>query len=249
MKRDHRNDFPSLWRGSRGLRAALLLAVCTIGLQACDRTADSAPSQAGAAARVVQVDAGEPGAVVPMPEHTELAVFAAGCFWCVEEAFDQVDGVVETTSGYTGGSIPDPSYREVSSGRTGHYEAVAVRYDPTRVDYETLLATFWRNVDPTDDGGQFCDRGDSYRPAIFVSTDEQGALAAASHAALTSDAEAPQPIVVPILAAKPFYAAEDYHQDYYRKNPLRYRYYKGACGRVARLAEVWGDAPVVAATR
>ena len=170
------------------------------------------------------------------------AVFAAGCFWCVEQAFDGVEGVLATVSGYTGGHVPDPGYRAVTSGRTGHFEALEVSYDPQVVSYETLLATFWRNVDPTDDGGQFCDRGSSYRGAIFALDEDQRRSAEASRQALIDDPDAPAPIVTPVLPGAPFYAAEDYHQNYYQKNPLRYGYYKNACGRVARLAEVWGPA-------
>jgi len=170
------------------------------------------------------------------------AIFAAGCFWCVEQAFDGVDGVVSTVSGYTGGSVPAPSYRQVTAGNTGHYEALEVRFDPARVSYEDLLAVFWRNVDPTDEDGQFCDRGSSYRGAIFALDDAQRRAAQASKEALMADPDAPGPIVTPVVDAAPFYDAEDYHQDYYLKNPLRYRYYKTSCGRAARLEELWGPA-------
>lgn len=169
------------------------------------------------------------------------ATFAAGCFWCVEEAFDKVEGVVETTSGFTGGGVVDPTYEQVSTGATGHTEAVRVRYDPSAVDYETLLNTFWHNVDPTDAGGQFCDRGDQYRSGIFVHSKRQRELADASKRGLQNDPDAPAPIVTPIEDAGSFYPAEEYHQNYYRKNPLRYRYYKNACGRADRLEELWGE--------
>lgn len=169
------------------------------------------------------------------------ATFAAGCFWCVEEAFDKVEGVVETTSGFTGGGVVDPSYDQVSTGATGHTEAVRVRYDPSAVDYETLLDTFWHNVDPTDAGGQFCDRGNQYRSGIFVHDERQRELAESSKKALQEDPDAPSPIVTPIEDAGPFYAAEEYHQNYYQKNPLRYRFYKTACGRAGRLEELWGE--------
>lgn len=168
------------------------------------------------------------------------ATFAAGCFWCVEEAFDKVEGVVETTSGFTGGDVVDPSYDQVSTGATGHTEALRVRYDSSAVDYETLLDTFWHSVDPTDAGGQFCDRGNQYRSGIFVHDERQRELAEASKQALQKDPGAPSPIVTPIEEAGPFYPAEEYHQGYYRKNPLRYRFYKTACGRAARLEELWG---------
>lgn len=169
------------------------------------------------------------------------ATFAAGCFWCVEEAFDKVEGVVETTSGFTGGGVVDPTYEQVSTGATGHTEALQVRYDPSVVDYETLLETFWHNVDPTDAGGQFCDRGNQYRSGIFVHNERQRKLAEASKKALMEDTNAPSPIVTPIEDAGPFYPAEEYHQNYHRKNTLRYRFYKAACGRAKRLEELWGE--------
>ena len=168
----------------------------------------------------------------------EVATFAGGCFWCMEEAFDAVLGVEATISGYTGGSIEDPGYEQVSSGRTGHLEAVNVFFDPEVVSFAEVLQTFWRNVDPTDDGGQFCDRGSQYVSAIFVRNERQRALAEASKRAL----EAERRIVTPILPATTFWPAEEYHQDYYTKNPVRYRFYKFNCGRKARLEEVWGEA-------
>ena len=170
-----------------------------------------------------------------------VAVFAAGCFWCVEEAFDSVRGVVITTSGYIGGHVKNPDYRAVTSGRTGHTEALQVHYDPERIRYEDLLTVFWRNVDATDAGGQFCDRGSQYRSGIFYLNDEQKAAAEASKSALENDPAAPKPIVTEITPAGQFYPAEDYHQDYYQKNPIRYKFYKKACGRAARLEELWGD--------
>lgn len=172
----------------------------------------------------------------------ETAVFAAGCFWCVEEAFDAAPGVVATESGFIGGHLADPSYRQVVSGGTGHTEAVKVSYDPRQVDYASLLEVFWRNVDPTDAKGQFCDRGPSYRGGIFYSDAEQEALARASKQALIDAPDAPKPIVTEITAASEFYPAEDYHQNYYQRNPLRYSYYKTSCGRTARLEELWGPA-------
>jgi peptide-methionine (S)-S-oxide reductase len=169
------------------------------------------------------------------------AVFAGGCFWCMEGPFDALDGVLSTTSGYTGGSVPDPSYDRVSAGTTGHVEAVRVLYDPKRVDYAKLLDVFWRNVDPLDAGGQFCDRGSQYASAIFVADAAERKAAEASKQQLAARFEAS--IATDIRSAGPFYAAEAYHQDYYRKNPLRYRYYRGGCGRDARLEKVWGAAP------
>jgi peptide-methionine (S)-S-oxide reductase len=180
-------------------------------------------------------------ASVPEPMQVETAVFAGGCFWCVEEAFDEVEGVLATTSGYTGGDVENPSYEQVSAGGTGHYEAVRVRYDPERVSYDTLLEAFWHNIDPTDPDGQFCDQGSSYRSAIFWRTPAQREQAEASKAALEQDPDAPSPVTTEILRAGAFYEAEDYHQDYYRKNPLRYRFYKTACGRQGRLEELWGE--------
>jgi len=168
------------------------------------------------------------------------ALFAGGCFWCVEEAFDGVAGVVETTSGYTGGHVEDPSYRQVTAGGTGHYEAVEVRYDPARVSYAELLEVFWRNVDPTDADGQFCDRGPSYRTAVFAVDAEQRARAEASKAALAAKRDFA--VITPVLDASAFYPAEDYHQDYHQRNPARYKLYKWRCGRPARLEELWGEA-------
>jgi peptide-methionine (S)-S-oxide reductase len=173
------------------------------------------------------------------PDDTlEVATFAGGCFWCMEEAFDEVRGVVTTTSGYTGGRLDDPTYEQVSSGGSGHFEAVLVVFDPKVVSFADLLGTFWHNVDPTDDGGQFCDRGGQYRSAIFVRNDRQRELAEASKRRIES--ERTFGVVTGILDATTFWPAEDYHQDYYRKNPIRYRFYKFNCGRKARLEEVWG---------
>jgi methionine-S-sulfoxide reductase len=172
-----------------------------------------------------------------------LATFAGGCFWCMEPPYDKLEGVLATTSGYTGGDKVDPSYQEVSAGGTGHAEAVQVTYDPAKVSYERLLEVFWRNVDPLDAGGQFCDRGSQYRTAIFVHDEEQRRLAEASKQALESSGRFQQPIVTEIVAAGAFYPAEDYHQDYYEKNPIRYKFYRWNCGRDQRLAQLWGEAP------
>ena len=172
-------------------------------------------------------------------QQLEKAVFAGGCFWCVESDFDKVPGVVSTVSGYTGGKTKDPTYRQVTAGGTGHYEAVEITYDPAKVSYEMLLAAFWRSVDPTDDGGQFCDRGQSYETAVFVANDKERALAEASKTAAQKLLD--KPIVTPILAAGPFHEAEDYHQDYYKNNPLRYRYYRFSCGRDRTVKDLWGE--------
>jgi peptide-methionine (S)-S-oxide reductase len=168
----------------------------------------------------------------------KTAIFAGGCFWCVEEVFDKVEGVVETTSGYTGGIQPNPTYEQVSTNTTGHAEAVRVKYDPARVTYAQLLDAFWLNVDPFDAGGQFCDRGSSYRSAIFVMDDEEEKLAKDSKEKIA--AQFKREIATEIVRATPFYSAEGYHQDYYTKNPLRYTFYKWNCGRAQRLEEIWG---------
>jgi peptide-methionine (S)-S-oxide reductase len=181
------------------------------------------------------------GAIQP---DTATAIFAGGCFWCVEEAFDQVDGVIATRSGYTGGHVRNPTYSQVSSGGTGHTEAVEVIYDPSKVSYERLLRTFWRNIDPLDAAGQFCDRGEQYRSAIFPLTPEQQRLAEASKQQVAT--RLGRPVATTIAPARPFYAAEEYHQDYYRKNPLRYKIYKWNCGRAQRLERIWGSAPEAA---
>jgi peptide-methionine (S)-S-oxide reductase len=169
------------------------------------------------------------------------AIFAGGCFWCMEEVYDPVPGVVDTTSGYTGGRTENPTYREVTFGDTGHYEAVRVTYDPSQVTYQELLDTFWVNVDPFDARGQFCDKGSSYLSAIFVADEEERRLAEASKEAV--EARFDEAVATEVLAAAPFYEAEEYHQDYYQKNPLQYRFYKWNCGRAQRLEEIWGDTP------
>ncbi len=176
------------------------------------------------------------------PGNTETAIFAAGCFWCVEEAYEKVPGVVSAVSGYTGGKLANPTYEQVSTGRTGHYEAVQITYEPAKVSYRQLVDWFWRNVDPHDADGQFCDKGPHYRGAIFYQGDAQKAVAEESKAALAASGQLKQPIVTEILPAGPFYAAEDYHQDYYKKNSNRYQFYKHGCRRVQRLEQVWGKA-------
>jgi len=166
-------------------------------------------------------------------------ILAGGCFWCVESDFDQIPGVLETTSGYTGGTLENPTYRDVTSGGSGHYEAVKIDYDPSVVSYEQLLTAFWSSVDPTDDGGQFCDRGQSYATAVFVADEDERALAESSK--MTAEEALGQTIVTPIEDAATFYPAEDYHQDYYLTNPIRYKFYRLSCGRNQRVEEVWGD--------
>ena len=172
-------------------------------------------------------------------QELQKAVFAGGCFWCVESDFDQIPGVVATVSGFTGGTTSDPSYPQVTAGGTGHYEAVEITYDSSTVRYEELLTAFWHSVDPTDGGGQFCDRGKSYETAVFVANELERSVAEASKAAAQEMID--NPIVTPILATGPFYAAEEYHQDYYTKNPIRYKFYRWNCGRNQRVEEVWGE--------
>ena len=178
------------------------------------------------------------------PDGHVAAVFAGGCFWCMEHPYDAVDGVIATISGYTGGTVANPTYRQVTRGNTGHYEAVLVVYDPGVVSYEELLDVFWVNIDPLDAGGQFCDRGASYRTALFYGDAEQRRLAEASRRALDESGRLGAPVVTEILSASEFYVAEEFHQDYYLKNPIRYRTYRTGCGRDARLRQLWGaDAP------
>ncbi len=181
-------------------------------------------------------------AMVVSPVQAEQAIFASGCFWCTESDFEKVEGVREAVSGYIGGAVENPSYEAVSSGRTGHTEAVRVDYDPAVVSYQTLLDVYWRNVDPTTDQGQFCDKGSQYRPGIYPLNDAQMEAALASRQAII-DAGRVQPVLVEIEPATTFYVAEDYHQNYYKTHTLRYRYYRFACGRDARLKELWGEPP------
>ena len=171
------------------------------------------------------------------------ATFAGGCFWCMEPPFDKLPGVVSTTSGYTGGKKLNPTYREVSDGETGHTEAVQIVYDPAKISYEQLLNVFWHNSDPTVKDQQFCDHGSQYRTGIFVHDDRQKKQADAAKAALVKTKPFKAEIVTEITAASTFYPAEDYHQDYYLKNPVKYKFYRFNCGRDARLKELWGEAP------
>jgi peptide-methionine (S)-S-oxide reductase len=172
---------------------------------------------------------------------TERAIFAGGCFWCMEPPFDKLDGVISTISGYTGGKSENPTYKEVTSGKTGHFEVVEVTYDPKKVSYETLLKTFWTNIDPENGKGQFCDRGSQYLSAIFTLNDEQKTAARKSKAALIDSNILHNPIATRILPASKFYPAEAYHQDYYLTNPARYRYYRNGCGRDTRLKRLWNN--------
>lgn len=171
---------------------------------------------------------------------TETAIFAGGCFWCTESDFDKVKGVVVTTSGYIGGHKNNPTYKVVSAGGTGHAEAVKIEYDPRQISYAELLKVFWRNIDPTTLDAQFCDHGSQYRSAIFYLNDEQKRLAMASKSVVEMNKSFKAPVVTEIAKASMFYPAEDYHQDYHHKNPVRYKYYRWGCGRDARLEELWG---------
>lgn len=169
---------------------------------------------------------------------TATATFAGGCFWCMVPPFEKLAGVISVTSGYTGGHKVNPTYEEVSAGDTGHVEAVQIIYDPEKIGYGKLLDVFWHNVDPLDAGGQFCDRGDQYKSGIFYHGEEQKRLAEQSKAAMEKQLK--RPVVTAIRPAGPFYAAEAYHQDYYKKNPLRYEFYRYTCGRDRRLEQLWG---------
>ena len=204
----------------------ILIALATLflslaGLQAC-RAMDPPATQA------------------PPPAMTASAVFAGGCFWCTESDFEKLPGVIDAISGYTGGQVQDPTYEQVSAGGTGHVEAVKVIYDPSKIDYSQLLDWFWRHVDPTDAGGQFVDRGSQYQSEIFYANDEQKQLAEASKAKLEASGRFDKPIVTQIVKLGPFYPAEEYHQDYYKKNPIRYHYYRWGSGRDQFLEKVWG---------
>lgn len=170
----------------------------------------------------------------------DKAYFAGGCFWCMEEAFEKVEGVLSVTSGYMGGTVANPSYEDVSAGRTGHAESVEVVYDPAKVSYQKLLDTFWRNVDPVTPNAQFCDHGSQYRSAVFFQNDEEKRGAEASKQAIEQSKRFKDPIVTQIVMAAQFYPAEEYHQDFYKKNPIRYKFYKYNCGRAQRLEELWG---------
>lgn len=176
-------------------------------------------------------------------EKLETAIFAGGCFWCMESPFEKVPGVKDVLSGYTGGNKDNPTYEEVSSGTTGHVEAILITYDPNKVSYEQLLYIFWRQIDPTDSDGQFVDRGKQYRSVIFYQTKEQKALAEKSKMELDKSKRFEAPIVTEIISATKFYPAEDYHQDYYKKNPVRYNYYRYGSGRDQFLKKIWQKEP------
>lgn len=169
------------------------------------------------------------------------AVFAGGCFWCTEADFDKVPGVLETISGYTGGTVSNPSYEQVTTGTTGHYEAVRVIYDPTVVSYDELVEYYWRTIDPYDTRGQFCDKGTSYRTAIFVETPEERAVAEATKAEIAAENDLPTPVATAIIDQETFWPAEDYHQNFYKENKQRYTFYRTRCGRDQKLEQIWGE--------
>ena len=213
----------------RGYPWRMMLLLCSMLFSLCVVAADEVPGTTAAA------DSGEPAML-------ETATFAGGCFWCMEGPFDALDGVISTTSGYTGGSVANPTYEQVSAGGTGHAESVQVVYDPQRVTYEKLLDVYWHNVDPTVVDKQFCDHGNQYRTAIFFHNDAQKQAAEASLTALEKTKPFADAIKTRIVAASAFYPAEEYHQDYYKKNPVRYKFYRYKCGRDQRLTELWGSA-------
>jgi len=208
----------------RSIWAAILLGLVT----ACARAAPAAPAAPASA--------------------EQTAIFAGGCFWCVESDFEKLPGVSEVVSGYIGGTVPDPGYERVSGGGTGHAEAVEVHFDASQISYSQLVEYFWRHIDPTVKDQQFCDHGSQYRSAIFTQGLEQARIAAESKARLVASKVLPGPVFTEIVPAGPFYVAEDYHQDYYKKNPIRYAYYRRGCGRDARVEAVWAKAPPVPAT-
>jgi peptide-methionine (S)-S-oxide reductase len=207
------------WLAGPAAVLALILGVALAGAQG------PAPAQD-------QASQSKPGEAV--------ATFAGGCFWCMEEAFEMVPGVTSVVSGFMGGRVPNPTYEQVASKTTGHAEVVQVRYDPGKVSYRQLVDWFWRNIDPVDGTGQFCDKGSPYRSAIFYHDEEQKKVALASKQELEASGRFKEPIATEIKPASAFYMAEEYHQDYYKKNPLRYKYYKYSCGRAQRLQEIWG---------
>ncbi len=203
-----------------------------------DWTTSIAVSARALAAAAAIVAAGAAGAQTAAPS-LAVATFAGGCFWCMQPPFDELPGVVSTTAGYMGGAKRNPTYQEVSAGSTGHAEVVQVAYDPAKVSYQRLLEVYWRSIDPTVKDRQFCDVGSQYRTAIFYHTAEQKRLAESSKAALERSKPFKEPILTAIVAAGDFWRAEDYHQEYYKKNPLRYKFYRYSCGRDARLRALW----------
>jgi peptide-methionine (S)-S-oxide reductase len=202
----------------------------------CSRAKEAGSAKAAAAAR----PAGTPAAAGSAAT-TATATFAGGCFWCMQPSYDHAPGVVSTTVGYTGGQLPNPTYEQVSSGGTGHRESIEVVYDPARVTYEKLLTIFWHNVDPTDSSGQFCDHGEQYRSAIFYHDEAQQRAAEASKQGIEASGRIKDPIVTDLVPASSFYPAEEYHQKYYVKSALQYKFYRFTCGRDRRLKQLWGE--------
>jgi peptide-methionine (S)-S-oxide reductase len=243
--RSGRLQYGKLRRAGRvvvlGAVAALvaLAAVAPLAAQGGSENTGSGSSGGNGGSAAADDAAGSSMAIQPASDEA-AATFAGGCFWCVEEAFDKHDGVLRTISGYTGGELEDPSYQQVASGNTDHAEAVRIIYDPDTITYAELLEVFWQNIDPLDAGGQFCDRGSQYRSAIFYHDEEQKRLATESKQELASSDRFSKPIVTNVVELSDFYAAETYHQNYYEKNPTRYKLYKEACGRAQRLKELWG---------
>jgi peptide-methionine (S)-S-oxide reductase len=222
------------------------IIIVSLALGACSQNGQSpssgsttaAPSGSPSAEASDTEHEGQPAAP-PLEEGQAEAIFAGGCFWCVETAFEGLDGVISVTSGYTGGHAEHPTYEQVGAHLTGHYEAVRVIYDPNETTYARLLEVFWHNIDPTQEDGQFCDRGDSYRSAIFVRSDEERRLATETKEEVAETLG--EDVATAILDASTFWVAEDYHQDFYRKNPTRYHSYRQGCGRDRRLREIWGQ--------
>ncbi len=226
----------------RNRRRSLSLLLCGVlpmltALGACAQSGSTPQPSKASPSKAAPAQA-TPYKTVPMK--SAVAVFAGGCFWCMEPPFDKLPGVSSTTSGYIGGRVANPTYEQVSAGITGHTEAVQVRYDPSKVSYAKLLDVFWRNIDPVAVNRQFCDVGDQYRSAIFYRNAEEKRLVEASKRRIEASGRLKQPIATQIVAATTFYPAEDYHQDYYLKNPTRYKYYRFSCGRDQRLKALWG---------
>ena len=221
-------------------RIVTALAVpVTFSLVACTAPSAQQPATPLASETSSMAEGGAKAAFVPSGQYSE-AILAGGCFWCVESDFEKLPGVIEAISGYSGGTLDDPTYRDVTSGGSGHYEVAKIVFDSTKVSYEAILEHFWTHVDPTDAGGQFCDRGESYATAIFA-TPEQLDAAQKSKSDLQSSGRLKAPVVTPVFPAVTFYAAEEYHQDYYKKSSLKYKYYRNSCGRERRVAKVWGQ--------
>lgn len=225
--RYHSARFQSTAPKHRGTLLALVLLVAA--LAACGQP----DTRTDTGSKLANID-------LPSGPPVGIATFAGGCFWCTEADFDKVPGVISTTSGYIGGKTVNPTYKQVSGGKTGHIEAVQVRFDPAKTSFSKLLTAFWPTIDPLTPNRQFCDDGSQYRSAIFYHDADQQRQAETSKAELAASGRFTQPIVTEILPATTFYPAEEYHQDYYIKNPIRYSYYRSNCGRDARLAEVWG---------